>query len=38
LAEKWPMINRIKPAPADADEWKEVEDKIQYLEKEWPKT
>lgn len=36
LAEKWPMINRIKPAPEDADAWKETEDKLQYLEKDWP--
>jgi len=36
LSEKWPNITRIKPAPADADEWKEVEGKLQYLEKEWP--
>ena len=37
LAAKWPVITRIKPAPADADDWKEVDDKLQYLEKEWPK-
>jgi ferredoxin len=37
LAEKWPNINRIKEAPVDADQWKDTEDKLQYLEKEWPK-
>ena len=38
LAEKWPNINRIKAAPEDADQWKEVSEKLQYLEKEWPQT
>ena len=37
LSEKWPNITRIKDAPADADEWKDKEEKLQYLEKEWPK-
>jgi ferredoxin len=37
LAEKWPVITRMKPAPADADEWKEVEEKLEFLEKDWPK-
>jgi ferredoxin len=37
LSKTWPNITRIKPAPADADEWKHVENKLQYLEKEWPK-
>ncbi len=36
LAQKWPMINKIKEAPADADEWAKVDDKLQYLEKKWP--
>ena len=36
LAEKWPNINAMKPAPDDADEWKDVDDKLQYLEKDWP--
>ena len=35
LAEKWPNINVIKDAPADASEWDDVKDKLQYLEKEW---
>ena len=30
-------ITRMKEAPPDADQWKEVDDKLQYLEKEWPK-
>jgi ferredoxin len=33
LAEKWPNINRMKEAPADADQWANVEDKLKYLEK-----
>jgi ferredoxin len=33
LAEKWPVINRIKEAPADADAWANVEDKLKFLDK-----
>lgn len=33
LSKKWPMITAMKPAPADADQWKDVPNKIQYLEK-----
>ncbi len=33
LAEKWPVITELKPAPADADEWNGKEDKLQYLER-----
>ncbi len=33
LAEKWPIITRIKEAPVDADQWADVPDKLQYLEK-----
>jgi ferredoxin len=33
LSEQWPNITRRKDAPADADEWANVEDKLQYLEK-----
>ncbi len=32
LSEKWPVITRIKDAPADADQWANVPDKLQYLE------
>ena len=32
LSKKWPMITAMKDAPADADEWKNVSDKLQYLE------
>ena len=35
LSEKWPNINRRKAAPADADQWQNVEGKLQYLEKKW---
>ena len=33
LAQNWPVITEMKDAPADADEWREVKDKLQYLEK-----
>ena len=33
LAQVWPVINIIKPAPADAAQWDGVADKLQYLEK-----
>ena len=33
LAKEWPVINSMKDAPADADDWKEVKDKLQYLER-----
>ena len=33
LSREWPVINEMKDAPADADEWKEVEDKLKYLER-----
>ncbi len=32
LSQKWPMISAMKEAPADADDWKEVDGKMQYLE------
>jgi ferredoxin len=33
LSREWPVINSIKDAPEDADEWKDNEDKLQYLER-----
>ncbi|MDX1670111.1 MAG: ferredoxin family protein [Limnobacter sp.] len=33
LCADWPSITRMKEAPADADEWQNVKDKLQYLEK-----
>jgi ferredoxin len=33
LSKKWPVINEAQEPPADADDWKDVEDKLQYLEK-----
>jgi ferredoxin len=33
LAEKWSNITRRKDAPADADQWANVPDKLKYLEK-----
>ncbi len=35
LSKKWPAITKKKPAPSDADEWKGVTDKKQFLEKDW---
>ncbi|QLH43298.1 MAG: ferredoxin family protein [Coxiellaceae bacterium] len=35
LSKKWPAVTIKKEPPADADEWKNVKDKLQYLEKEW---
>ena len=32
LAKQWPNITSRKDAPADADDWKDKEDKLQYLE------
>lgn len=32
LSKKWPMITAMKDAPADADEWKNISNKLQYLE------
>ncbi|MDP1932201.1 MAG: ferredoxin family protein [Gammaproteobacteria bacterium] len=34
LAQKWPNITEMKPAPADAAQWKGVPGKIQYLIKD----
>ena len=33
LSRNWPSITRAKPQAADADTWKDVKDKLQYLEK-----
>ena len=33
LARIWPTISRAKPAPADADEWAQVEDKRALLDR-----
>lgn len=37
LAQKWPNITAKKEAPEDAQKWEGVEDKLQYLQKEWKK-
>lgn len=37
LSQKWPTITSMKDAPEDADDWREVEGKFKYLEKEWEK-
>ncbi|MHC8441074.1 MAG: ferredoxin FdxA [Candidatus Eutrophobiaceae bacterium] len=33
LAKEWPVLATMKPAPKDADEWKEAGDKLKYLER-----
>jgi ferredoxin len=33
LASQWPVITQKKDPPPDADEWKDVPDKLQYLER-----
>jgi ferredoxin len=33
LAKLWPVLNERKPPPPDADEWKDVKDKLEYLER-----
>ena len=33
LSKAWPVINEMKDPPEDADEWKEVKDKLKYLER-----
>jgi len=33
LAQQWPVITEMKPAPDDAKEWDGVPDKLQYLER-----
>jgi len=33
LSQLWPVINQQIDPPADADDWRDVKDKLQYLEK-----
>lgn len=33
LAKQWPVINRKKEPLPDAEEWKDVQDKLKYLER-----
>jgi ferredoxin len=33
LAKKWPSITRMKPHFPDADQWADVKNKLQYLER-----
>jgi ferredoxin len=33
LSRAWPSITRMKPHPEDADEWKDVRDKLKHLER-----
>ncbi|MFK8067139.1 MAG: ferredoxin FdxA [Gammaproteobacteria bacterium] len=33
LSKEWPVINEAKEAPADADDWKDIKDKRDMLER-----
>ena len=33
LSQQWPVITEMKPAPEDADQWREVKDKLDRLER-----
>jgi ferredoxin len=33
LAKDWPVITQMKAAPEDADDWKDIPNKLQYLER-----
>lgn len=33
LAAQWPVIANMKPAPDDADDWRDVTNKLSYLER-----
>ncbi len=33
LSIDWPVITEMKDAPDDADDWREVKEKLQYLER-----
>jgi ferredoxin len=33
LSQEWPVITEMKDPPEDADEWREVKDKLEYLER-----
>ena len=33
LAQGWPVITEMKDAPADADEWANIKDKLKHLER-----
>ena len=37
LSKSWPSITSMKAPPEDADDWREVEGKEKYLQKEWEK-
>ena len=33
LSQQWPVITEMKPAPDDADDWKEVSGKLEHLQR-----
>jgi ferredoxin len=36
LSRIWPNITEMKPAPADAEDWDGVPNKIEHLARDWP--
>lgn len=35
LSEKWPVLTNRKDPLTDADQWKEADNKLQYLQEDW---
>ena len=33
LSQEWPVITQLKDPPSDSDDWRDVKDKLQYLER-----
>ncbi len=33
LSQEWPVLSEMKAAPADADDWKDVKNKLQHLKR-----
>ena len=33
LSKQWPVINEVRPALPDAEDWESVQDKLQYLKR-----
>ena len=38
LSPLWPVISEMKPAPEDADDWKDVENKLAHLDRNPPQS
>jgi ferredoxin len=33
LSQQWPVITEMKDSPADADDWRDIKEKFEYLER-----